>query len=50
MTTVSARRPARAPIIVGIILLACAIVVAFDANGIQGGFTYGISAAAAWGV
>ncbi|WP_017270605.1 hypothetical protein [Sinorhizobium meliloti] len=34
------------PIIVGIILLASAIVVAFDANRIQHGFTYGISPAA----
>lgn len=46
MTAVSTRRPARVSIIVGIILLASAIVVAFDANRIQGGFTYGISPAA----
>ncbi|WP_234851695.1 hypothetical protein [Sinorhizobium meliloti] len=46
MTAVSTRRPARVSIIVGNILLASAIVVAFDANRIQGGFTYGISPAA----
>lgn len=46
MTAVSTRRPARVSIIVGIILLASAIVVAFDANRIQGGFTYGSSPAA----
>ncbi|MBW9060393.1 tripartite tricarboxylate transporter TctB family protein [Agrobacterium pusense] len=38
--------PDRGPIIVGIILLASAVVVAFDANRIQSGFTYGISPAA----
>ncbi|WP_105404635.1 tripartite tricarboxylate transporter TctB family protein [Neorhizobium sp. T7_12] len=46
MTTGSVRRPGRAPLVVGIILLASAIVVALDANRIQGGFTYGISPAA----
>lgn len=46
MTAVSTRRPARVSIIVGIILLASAIVVAFDANRIQAGFTYGSSPAA----
>jgi len=45
MTAVSTRRPARVSIIVDIILLASAIVVAFNANRIQGGFTYGISPA-----
>lgn len=46
MSAVSNRRPDRAPMIVGIILLTSAAVVAFDANRIQSGFTYGISPAA----
>ena len=40
------RAPDRVPIVVGVILLASAVIVGLDASHIQSGFTYGISPAA----
>ncbi|WAJ26409.1 tripartite tricarboxylate transporter TctB family protein [Antarcticirhabdus aurantiaca] len=46
MSNLSGRRVDRPAIIVGVVLLAAAAVVAYDANNIHAGFTYGISPSA----